>query len=256
MSRADYIAKAFERGGPRARRRRRHLVPDLRASRTAPTAQPVAPAQRRRRAARDRRRRWAGQSVVLGAHYDHLGRGWPDVRAGPRGQDPHRRRRQRVGRRGAARGGPPARRRSSSRERSIVFVAFTGEEWGLKGSRHYVRHMRALAGRRQALAMVNLDTVGRLGDQQAARCSAAARASEWLHIAMGVGFTTGVESNCVADDPRRQRPGRLPRGRRARRSSSSPARTRTTTAPATTSRRSTPTAWCRSPPSCARRSST
>ena len=28
---------------------------------------------------------WKGQSVVLGAHYDHLGRGWPDVHSGDEG---------------------------------------------------------------------------------------------------------------------------------------------------------------------------
>ena len=29
---------------------------------------------------------WSQQSVVVGAHYDHLGRGWPDVRSGNEGQ--------------------------------------------------------------------------------------------------------------------------------------------------------------------------
>ncbi|NIQ08652.1 MAG: hypothetical protein GWO23_02755, partial [Gammaproteobacteria bacterium] len=29
---------------------------------------------------------WEGQSVVLCAHYDHLGLGWPDVHKGDRGK--------------------------------------------------------------------------------------------------------------------------------------------------------------------------
>jgi hypothetical protein len=31
-------------------------------------------------------REWSRQSVVIGAHYDHLGRGWPDVRSGEQGK--------------------------------------------------------------------------------------------------------------------------------------------------------------------------
>ena len=29
---------------------------------------------------------WSDQSIIVGAHYDHLGRGWPDVRAGNEGK--------------------------------------------------------------------------------------------------------------------------------------------------------------------------
>jgi hypothetical protein len=81
------------------------------------------------------------QSVVVGAHYDHLGRGWPDVRAGEEGAI-H----------------PGADDNASGvavllelaallgeelePARSIVFVAFSGEEWDRKGSLHYVEAMR------------------------------------------------------------------------------------------------------------------
>jgi len=47
-------------------------------------------------------------------------------------------------------------------ERSVVFVAFTGEEAGRKGSRYYVRNERRYPAAK-AIAMINLDTVGRLG---------------------------------------------------------------------------------------------
>ncbi len=138
-----------------------------------------------------------GQSVVLGAHYDHLGRGWPDRRAKEKGKIYN----------GAddnasgiavllelaqlmGKGHKPSR--------SIVFVAFTGEEWGLKGSAHYVKTMRDLPAK-NALAMVNLDTVGRLEGKKI-QVLGSNSASEWRHIAMGVGFTTGVESTCIGDD--------------------------------------------------------
>ncbi len=141
---------------------------------------------------------WKDQSVVLGAHYDHLGRGWPDVRAGNAGEIHN-------GADDNASGvavlletarvlGPELKPR-----RSIVFVAFTGEEWGLKGSRHYVAGGAPLPAR-SARAMICLDTVGRLRGQKLTVLGAGT-APEWRHIAMGVGFTTGVESVCVADDP-------------------------------------------------------
>jgi hypothetical protein len=48
--------------------------------------------------------------------------------------------------------------------------------------------------------MVNLDTVGRLGEGKLT-VFGAGTASEWRHVAMGIGFTTGVESTPVSDDP-------------------------------------------------------
>jgi aminopeptidase N len=83
--------------------------------------------------------------------------------------------------------------------RTIIFVAFDGEEWGLKGSRRYAATMRHWPIAR-AHSMVNLDTVGRLGDQRLLVLGSGT-ATEWPHIARGVGFTTGVDSTCVADDP-------------------------------------------------------
>ncbi len=140
---------------------------------------------------------WKDQSVVVGAHYDHLGYGWPDVRQGHQG----------ILHPGAddnasgvavllevagllATQGKP--------DRNIVFVAFSGEEWGLRGSRHYVRAMKRWPVSR-ALAMVNLDSVGRLGTRNLTVLGTGS-AAEWIHIVMGVGFTTGVEAKPVADD--------------------------------------------------------
>jgi hypothetical protein len=141
---------------------------------------------------------WQRQSVVLGSHYDHLGRGWPDVRAADRGEIFN----------GAddnasgvavllevaallAKGAQP--------DRSIVFVAFTGEEWGRRGSRHYV----SAPGRwpaENSIAMINLDGVGRLGGRKLLILGAGT-AREWVHIVRGVGFETGIETDSILDDP-------------------------------------------------------
>ena len=140
---------------------------------------------------------FAKQSVVIGAHYDHLGRGWPDVNAGDAGKIHN----------GADDNGSGvvvllelARSLSNYHpDRSIIFVAFSGEEWQLRGSRHYVARSSKWPAA-QAIAMVNIDTVGRLGKAKLTVLGTGS-AREWPHIVMGVGYTTGVEGAAVADDP-------------------------------------------------------
>jgi hypothetical protein len=132
---------------------------------------------------------WRGQSVVIGAHYDHLGRGWPDVHAGGEGKihpgaDDNAS--------GVAVLLELARKLAPSwrPQRTVVFVAFTGEEAGRLGSRHYVRQASVYPAK-QAIGMVNLDMVGRLRDQPLLVLGGGS-ASEWPHIFRGVGFVTGI----------------------------------------------------------------
>jgi hypothetical protein len=140
---------------------------------------------------------WAKQSVVVGAHYDHLGLGWPDVREGHAGKIHN-------GADDNASGVAVLLELAKvlgghKPKRTIVFVAFSGEEWGRKGSQHYVRAMQRWPVT-EALAMVNLDTVGRLEGKKLTMLGSGT-ASEWKHIAMGVGYTTGVEAVCIPQDP-------------------------------------------------------
>ncbi|HSK08180.1 MAG TPA: M20/M25/M40 family metallo-hydrolase, partial [Vicinamibacterales bacterium] len=134
---------------------------------------------------------WKGQAVVVSAHYDHLGTGWPDVHKGDEGQvhpgaddnasgvavmlD--------LGRALAAAGRP---------SRSIVFIAFSGEEAGRLGSRHYVDHAGLFPPSR-TIGVINLDTVGRLGSRPLSILGTGT-ATEWPHIFRGASFVTGVES--------------------------------------------------------------
>lgn len=108
----------------------------------------------------------AHEVVVVGAHYDHLGRrgavvypGADDNASGTAAMmllAQRLARRQAQGRQADGAPLPPNRR-------TIVFVAFAGEEIGLLGSRHMAKHVEAL-GLRDAriVAMLNLDMVGRL----------------------------------------------------------------------------------------------
>ena len=138
----------------------------------------------------------AGESLVIGAHYDHLGRGEYVARAADRdkihpGADDNAS--------GVAVMLELARVLGCRPQpRSVVFVAFTGEEVGRLGSRHYVQHPGDYPIN-QVIAMVNLDTVGRLG-KNPLTVFGAGSAEEWVHILRGAGYVTGVPITNVADD--------------------------------------------------------
>ena len=139
----------------------------------------------------------AGQSLIIGAHYDHLGMGWPDVRAAHQGKIHH----------GAddnasgiavmlelARQIVP----KWQPERTIIFIAFTGEEANLLGSRHYIRNTKNYPTEK-IIAMLNLDTVGRL-ENNPVTVFGTGTARELVHVFRGAGFVTGIPVNAVQDD--------------------------------------------------------
>jgi hypothetical protein len=104
-----------------------------------------------------------GQVVVLGAHYDHLGRDRTmstDPKAGDairNGADDNASGTAAVlelARQLAAR--PP--------RRSVLFVLFSGEELGLLGSQHFIEHAPVPVD--SMVAMLNFDMVGRLTDDK------------------------------------------------------------------------------------------
>ncbi len=106
----------------------------------------------------------ADETVIVGAHYDHLGPGGagslaPWTRETHNGADDNASGTAtmlEIARRFAIQQDKPRRR--------IVFMAFTAEERGLLGSKHYVREPRFAL--EKTVAMVNLDMVGRLNDDK------------------------------------------------------------------------------------------
>jgi hypothetical protein len=137
------------------------------------------------------------QSVVVGAHYDHIGLGWPDVRGGQGGRIHH-------GADDNASGVAVLIElarvfgKSLKPGRSVVFVAFTGEEAGRKGSKYYLANQRRYPPE-QCIGMLNLDTVGRLGKKKLLVIGAGS-AREWIHIFRGAGYVTGVDVEAVAEE--------------------------------------------------------
>lgn len=108
----------------------------------------------------------AEQTIVIGAHYDHVGMGGygslaPGTVAVHNGADDN------------ASGTAVLLQVAENlvgeltgqeNRRRIVFVAFTGEERGLLGSKHYVQQPRFPIS--NTVAMVNMDMVGRLNDNE------------------------------------------------------------------------------------------
>lgn len=98
----------------------------------------------------------AGEAVVVGAHYDHLGREGGDVYAGADDNASGT----------AVVLGLAQALASSPSPRTVVFALFSGEELGLLGSDYQVRHPTAGPVERMA-AMLNFDMVGRLEGRRA-----------------------------------------------------------------------------------------
>ena len=138
----------------------------------------------------------AGEWVVVSAHYDHLGRGWPDARPGAQGSlhpgaDDHASGvsillalAEIFGRRAAPRG--------------LIFAAFTGEEAERLGSRRFIQENAGSPLR--IVAAVNLDTVGRLGGRKPVAFGTGS-AREWARLVEEAGNAVGLAADTVAEDP-------------------------------------------------------
>jgi aminopeptidase YwaD len=97
----------------------------------------------------------ASEVVVLGAHYDHLGRAGGAVHPGADDNASGTALVLGLARAFAAAGGTA---------RTLVFALFAGEEEGLLGSAHYVRHPTIPIDR--TVVMLNFDMVGRMRDRR------------------------------------------------------------------------------------------
>jgi len=106
------------------------------------------------------------ETIVIGAHYDHVGRSSSGRTALPDAEGPICN-----GADDNASGvavmlevAQLLARREEKLPRRVVFVAFAGEESGLLGSNYYVEH--PVVPLKQTIAMLNLDMVGRMREQK------------------------------------------------------------------------------------------
>ncbi|VFN07434.1 MAG: Peptidase family M28, partial [Candidatus Kentron sp. G] len=138
----------------------------------------------------------SARNLVIGAHYDHLGLGWPDVRE-------YNKEKVHPGADDNASGVAVMLElaqvlgREHQPGRTIVFAAFSAEEAGRLGSKHYVENERNYPVS-QAIAMLNLDSVGRLFDNKL-MVLGAQTASEWQHI-VTARVISGVASHIQVEE--------------------------------------------------------
>lgn len=137
------------------------------------------------------------ESVIVSAHYDHLGLGYPESYKGNEGKI-------HFGADDNASGVAVIIEladllgKSLKPQRTVIFVAFTSEESGLLGSQYYVKNMKRFpAGK--VIGVLNFDTVGRLGKNKILVIGSNS-ANEWKFIFMGASYVTGVESEMVTQE--------------------------------------------------------
>jgi len=102
----------------------------------------------------------ANEVVVLGAHYDHLGYGSRSTLPSKRGAIYHGADDNASGVAVVLEVARTLAKWPRKLHRTVVFILFTGEEWGFWGSSHYVNN--PIVPMSETAAMINLDMVGRL----------------------------------------------------------------------------------------------
>ncbi len=104
------------------------------------------------------------EAIVIGAHYDHLGRGGEGSLAPREGEIHHGADDNASGTAALLELARMLATKPANPRRTIVFIAFSGEEEGLLGSDYYVNHpIFPLAN---TVAMINMDMIGRLQESK------------------------------------------------------------------------------------------
>ncbi len=98
--------------------------------------------------------------IVIGAHYDHLGRGGEGSLAPKEGDVHHGADDNASGTAGLLELARIFSGQHPRPRRTIVFIAFSGEEEGLLGSNYYVNH--PIVPLANTVAMINMDMIGRM----------------------------------------------------------------------------------------------
>ncbi len=132
------------------------------------------------------------ETIILGAHYDHLGRGGEGSLAPGVGEIHHGADDNASGTAGLI---ELARVFSAQRhklKRTLVFIAFGGEEEGLLGSNYYVNH--PLLPLDKTVAMINMDMIGRMKDSKL-MIGGVGTAPEWRRLLAQSDFTLALSED-------------------------------------------------------------
>ncbi len=117
--------------------------------------------------------------IIVGAHYDHLGRGGQGSLAQREGEIHHGADDNASGTAGMLELARIFTSKAFRPKRTIIFIGFSGEEEGLLGSKHYVNNpVLPLAN---TVAMLNMDMIGRMKDKKLV-IGGVGTAKEWRDI--------------------------------------------------------------------------
>jgi hypothetical protein len=137
----------------------------------------------------------ADETIVIGAHYDHLGQGEPGGFERERGKTHYGADDNASGTTGLL---ELARRYGAIKNREgrrIVFVAFSGEEQGLYGSKYYCEH--PVFPNEKTAFMLNMDMIGRMISTEDKSKSGEVVKKDRL-VVYGTGTSTGL-ADCVQE---------------------------------------------------------
>jgi hypothetical protein len=104
------------------------------------------------------------ENIIIGAHYDHLGRGGEGSLAPKPGEIHHGADDNASGTAGLIELARLFSAQPTKLKRTLIFIAFGGEEEGLLGSNYYVNH--PLAPLATTVGMINMDMIGRMRDRK------------------------------------------------------------------------------------------
>lgn len=139
--------------------------------------------------------------IVIGAHYDHLGYGGEGSLAAKEGEIHHGADDNASGTAGLLELARLFAAQHPRPRRTLVFIAFSGEEEGLLGSNYYVNHpILPLA---DTVAMINMDMIGRLKDQKLI-VGGVGTAKEWRSLidSANLELTPSVSRSIPGSSPR------------------------------------------------------
>jgi hypothetical protein len=132
------------------------------------------------------------ETIVLGAHYDHLGRGGEGSLAPKSGEIHHGADDNASGTAGLIELARIFGAQRPKLKRTLVFIAFGGEEEGLLGSNFYVNH--PLAPLDKTIAMINMDMIGRMKDSKL-MIGGVGTATEWRQLIGQSDFNLGLSED-------------------------------------------------------------
>ncbi len=134
------------------------------------------------------------EAIVIGAHYDHLGIGGEGSLAPKSGEIHHGADDNASGVAGVLELARIFSQQHPRPRRTIVFIAFSGEEEGLLGSNYYVNH--PIVPLTNTVAMINMDMIGRMKDGKLT-IGGIGTSPEWqpLVVQANLGFTPFVLGN-------------------------------------------------------------